>query len=166
MNPLIPPAMGETQIASVAEMATITNTVPGPLGEMFWKTFYWPYQQSVSPYYKNILCRVPDGLRDQVTIDGLAVDADGHKYVAYNTTCVHLQCLVNPGYADGQYRLQCPCHGSQYEIQDAVPQRGPAYLLNLGRLPRVRLSIKNGQIYAEDWDSSRTLEGTPGLGVK
>ena len=165
LNPLIPTPMGETKITSVAELASSANVVSGPLGDMPWMTFYWPYQQSVSPYYKNFLCRVPDGLRDQVTIPSSAVDADGHKYVAYNATCVHLQCLVNPGFADNQYRLQCPCHGSQYEIQDAVPVRGPAFLLNLGRLPRIRLSIKSGQIYAEDWDSSRTLEGTPGLGI-
>lgn len=164
LSPLVPPAKGESLIATSAELdqalATGTDVVRGPAGDaMPYKFFYWPYDPSVSPYYRNVLARVPDSIASQTS-------SGAGKYVAYNTTCVHLQCLVNPGFADGQYRLQCPCHGSQYEITDGVPQRGPAHDLNLGRLPRVRLKVdSNGNIYAEPWDSSDNLEGVPGLGL-
>src|SRR5713101_1714542 len=60
--------------------------------------FYWPYDTTVSPYYKNVVCRLPDPV--QVTSRSNAFTApDGTKFVAYNVTCVHLRCLVNPGYA-------------------------------------------------------------------
>jgi len=166
LGPLVPPAKGPATIANIydAELdpAKATNFVEGPLGRMPYKFFYWPYDPSVSPYYRNVLARVPDSLP---TTDGSVQTVNG-KYVAYNTTCVHLQCLVNPGYADNQYRLQCPCHGSQYEINDAVPQRGPAADLGLGRLPRIRLGVDaQGNIIAKPWDASDNLEGVPGIGL-
>ncbi len=159
-SPLIPPPKPETSFASTSEQWW-DGVQSGPLGNMPWKLFYWPYEASASPYYRNILVRVPDAISSQTSqADPWSASDPSGTYAAYNTTCVHLQCLVNAGFADNQYRLQCPCHGSQYEITDGVPQKGPAFLLNLGRLPRIRLSIRNGNIYAEE------LEGTPGLGIK
>lgn len=106
--------------------------------------FYWPYDSTVSPYYKNVVCRLPDGV--QLTSKSNALTApDGTKFVAYNVTCVHLRCLVNPGYAgsagSGEFRLQCPCHGSQYRISDGVPVAGPAFDLGLLPLPQVTLGV-------------------------
>ncbi len=97
LGPLVPPARGPSPIANIydAELdpAKATNFVQGPLGPMPYKFFYWPYDPSVSPYYRNVLARVPDSLP---TTEGSVQTSNG-KYVAYNTTCVHLQCLVNPG---------------------------------------------------------------------
>jgi Rieske Fe-S protein len=81
---------------------------------------------------------------------------------AFNVTCVHLRCLVNPGYdtASGEFRLQCPCHGSQYRLTDGVPVAGPAYDLGLNPLPDVQLSVDvNGKISAIG-----NLNGEPGIG--
>lgn len=106
--------------------------------------FYWPYNSTVSPYYKNVVCRLPDPV--QLTSKSNAFTApDGTKFVAYNVTCVHLRCLVNPGYAgaagSGEFRLQCPCHGSQYRISDGVPVAGPAFDLGLLPLPQITLGV-------------------------
>jgi nitrite reductase/ring-hydroxylating ferredoxin subunit len=125
--------------------------------------FYWPYDYSVSPYYKNVVCRLPDPV--QLTSRSNAFSApDGTKFVAYNVTCVHLRCLVNPGYAgsagSGEFRLQCPCHGSQYRISDGVPVAGPAFDLGLLPLPQITLGVDptGKQLVAV------AINGEPGIG--
>ena len=131
--------------ASTAGSTAITNRI-----------FFWPYDASESVYYKNILARLPDELLP--VADRGSTPSMTH-YVAWNTTCVHLRCLVNPGIADGEYRLLCPCHGSQYRLADAVPVKGPAYLLGLNPLPRIRLRLdSNNNIIAEEF------VGEPGIG--
>jgi Rieske Fe-S protein len=141
-------------------------TTKGLYDEMnYSQFFYWPYDSSVSPYYKNIIARLPD------------VDSSGNflvnplypndlilkHVVAFNTTCVHLRCLVNPGYAgnpgSGEFRLQCPCHGSQYRLVDAIPVAGPAFDLGLNPLPQIELTVDStGKI------SATGMRGTPGIG--
>ncbi|HLC10460.1 MAG TPA: Rieske (2Fe-2S) protein [Candidatus Bathyarchaeia archaeon] len=122
--------------------------------------FYFPYDSSVSPYYKNVIARLPDPLVNPLhTTDPIL-----QHVVAFNVTCVHLRCLVNPGYAgnpgSGEFRLQCPCHGSQYRLIDGVPVAGPAYDLGLNPLPQVQLSVdSNGKITAFG-----KLTGEPGIG--
>ena len=122
--------------------------------------FYYPYDSSVSPYYKNIIARLPDPL-----VNPLHPNDDILKHVvAFNVTCVHLRCLVNPGYAgstpSGEFRLQCPCHGSQYRLIDGVPVAGPAYDLGLNPLPQVQLQVdSSGKISAVG-----QLTGIPGIG--
>ncbi len=119
-----------------------------------WRFFYWPYSEDVSVYYKNVLFRLPDSL----VADPGPTPSLSH-YRALNTTCVHLRCIVNPGVEDGEDRLKCPCHGSQYRIIDGVPVKGPAFLLNLGRLPHVELDLVGNDIIAKN------LEGIPGIGL-
>ncbi|TMI20007.1 Rieske (2Fe-2S) protein [Candidatus Bathyarchaeota archaeon] len=125
--------------------------------------FYWPFDSTVSPYYKNVVCRLPDPV--QLTSMSNAFTApDGTKFVAYNVTCVHLRCLVNPGYAGpaeaGEFRLQCPCHGSQYRISDGVPVAGPAFDLGLLPLPQITLGVDSTgkQLVAI------AINGEPGVG--
>jgi Rieske Fe-S protein len=127
--------------------------------------FYWPYDSSVSPYYKNIIARLPEkDASGQLLVNPLyPTDPILKHVVAFNTTCVHLRCLVNPGYAgdpgSGEFRLQCPCHGSQYRLVDAVPVAGPAFDLGLNPLPQVELSVDStGKI------SATGMKGTPGIG--
>jgi len=122
--------------------------------------FYFPYDSSVSPYYKNVIARLPDPLVNPLH----PMDPILQHVVAFNVTCVHLRCLVNPGYAgnpgSGEFRLQCPCHGSQYRLIDGVPVAGPAYDLGLNPLPQVQLSVdSNGKITAFG-----KLTGEPGIG--
>jgi nitrite reductase/ring-hydroxylating ferredoxin subunit len=122
--------------------------------------FYYPYDSSVSPYYKNVIARLPDPLVNPLHPS----DPILAHVVAFNVTCVHLRCLVNPGYAgtpgSGEFRLQCPCHGSQYRLIDGVPVAGPAYDLGLNPLPQVQLQVDaTGKISAVG-----QLTGVPGIG--
>src|SRR6266571_4799374 len=122
LSPLVPAAKGRQLITSATDLETQYSGVKGKTGPdglplqatMF---FYWPYDPSVSPYYKNILVRLPDELLDP-SIQGSTPNLA--HYEAWNLTCVHLRCIVNPGYdqATQQYRLQCPCHGSQYRYAE------------------------------------------------
>jgi len=139
------------------------RTTKGLYNEMnYSQFFYWQYDSSVSPYYKNIIARLPDA--DAPLVNPLyPTDPILSHVVAFNTTCVHLRCLVNPGYAgdpgSGEFRLQCPCHGSQYRLVDAVPVAGPAFDLGLNPLPQVELTVDStGKITATG------MKGTPGIG--
>jgi Rieske Fe-S protein len=138
--------------------------------------FYFPYDITVSPYYKDIIVRLPDSVQltsqSQVLRVPKAVlqqanssiNEDG-QFVAYNTTCVHLRCLVNPGYdpASGEFRLQCPCHGSQYRLSDGVPVAGPARDLGLNPLPQISIAVdSSGNITAVN--GLNGINGTPGVG--
>ncbi len=128
--------------------------------------FYFPYPVTESPYYKNVIIRLPGppDVPNQLVNPFYPNDPILSKVAAFNLTCVHLRCIVNPGYAgnpsSGEFRLQCPCHGSQYRLIDAVPVAGPAYDLGLLPLPRVKLSYDSatGNITATD------LDGTAGVG--
>ena len=139
------------------------RTIKGLYNEMnYSQFFYWQYDSSVSPYYKNIIARLPDA--DAPLVNPLyPTDPILSHVVAFNTTCVHLRCLVNPGYAgdpgSGEFRLQCPCHGSQYRLVDAVPVAGPAFDLGLNPLPQVELTVDSGGKI-----SAVGMKGTPGIG--
>ncbi len=183
LGPLIPTPEQPTVIGTASALeskyqaAIAAGTVTSPSvfdnpDTNFSSFFYWPYDVSVSPYYKNIIARLPDDKYLQQptseTWNGQTYSSSpypvpgsstGARFVAFNTTCVHLRCLVNPGYAESQFRLQCPCHGSQYNLADAVPVRGPAFDLGLNPLPKVELSIdSSGNITATN------LYGQPGIG--
>ncbi len=139
------------------------RTTKGLYNEMnYSQFFYWQYDSSVSPYYKNIIARLPDA--DAPLVNPLyPTDPILSHVAAFNTTCVHLRCLVNPGYAgdpgSGEFRLQCPCHGSQYRLVDAVPVAGPAFDLGLNPLPQVELTVDStGKITATG------MKGIPGIG--
>src|SRR5216117_3846607 len=110
LGPLFPPKEPPTVIAKATDLeskyqaAVSSNDVYTALGdpsntkEYFSQFFYWPYTISDSPYYKNIVVRLPDdNLGVQLTDRSTVYTAPtGGRFVAYNTTCVHLQCLVIP----------------------------------------------------------------------
>ncbi len=191
LNPLIPNAEPPTVIANAPDLEskyqyaasnshiydgldTLQNGQPVNPKAYYSQFFYWPYTASASPYFNNIIVRLPDDqyLGQQPTSEQYigstftstpVTSPTGGRFVAFNTTCVHLQCLVNPGYAgaagSGQFRLICPCHGSQYNLVDAVPVAGPAHDLGLNPLPKVQLSIDSaGNITAT------SMSGDPGIG--
>lgn len=172
LNPLIPAPQGDTVVAKYLTTPTPTGTdlnskyqkVAGTASvydpSFYSEFFYYPYPVSDSPYYKNVIVRLPDPL-----VNPYYQNDDVLKHVAaLNLTCVHLRCIVNPGYAgtpgSGEFRLQCPCHGSQYRLSDGVPVAGPAHDLGLLPLPRVELSYDSttGNITAKH------LDGTAGVG--
>ncbi len=168
LGPLIPPAEQAATVALWTDLeakyqaAVASNNLYAPSN--YSQFFYWPYDSSASPYYKNIVVRIPDEV--QPTPQSSFVTAPNPKrsrFAAYNTTCVHLRCLVNPGYAGnpptGEFRLQCPCHGSQYRLNDGVPVAGPAFDLGLNPLPQIQLTTdSSGNIRAT------AINGTVGIG--
>ena len=166
LGPLIPPSSPSMEIIDWTTLDNRYKDVMGKAGEFqpinYSEFFYYPYDSSVSPYYKNVIARLPDPLVNPNPL--YSSDPKLKHVVAFNVTCVHLRCLVNPGYAgspgSGEFRLQCPCHGSQYRLTDGVPVAGPAYDLGLNPLPEVQLSVDaNGKISAVG-----TLIGEPGIG--
>src|SRR6266487_2017930 len=166
LGPLIPSSSSSEEIIDWTTLDNRYKDVKGKAGEFqpinYSEFFYYPYDSSVSPYYKNVIARLPDPLVNPNPL--YSSDPILKHIVALNVTCVHLRCLVNPGYAgnsgSGEFRLQCPCHGSQYRLTDGVPVAGPAYDLGLLPLPRVILSYDSttGNITAKD------LDGQAGIG--
>src|SRR3989442_11793077 len=166
LGPLIPSSSTSEEIIDWTTLDNRYKDVKGKAGEFqpmnYSEFFYYPYDSSVSPYYKNVIARLPDPLVNPNPL--YSSDPKLKHVVAFNVTCVHLRCLVNPGYAGSpdscEFRLQCPCHGSQYRLTDGVPVAGPAYDLGLNPLPEVQLSVDaNGKISAVG-----TLIGEPGIG--
>jgi len=164
LGPLVPPSANSQDVIDWTTLNNQYLDVKGASKEFqpinYSEFFYYPYDSSVSPYYKNIVARLPDPLVNPLHPSDTILS----HVVAFNVTCVHLRCLVNPGYAgtpgSGEFRLQCPCHGSQYRLIDGVPVAGPAYDLGLNPLPQVQLSVDaNGKITAFG-----QLTGVPGIG--
>ena len=179
---MIPPNEDTVAIASAKTLesqyeAALASTDPKTnvyVPSVYADFFYFPYDITVSPYYKDIIVRIPDAVNPTSQSQILTVPktqsymsgtkSDG-KFVAYNTTCVHLRCLVNPGYdsASGEFRLQCPCHGSQYRMSDGVPVAGPAKDLGLNPLPQITIDVDaSGNIIAKN--GLNGINGTPGIG--
>jgi len=166
LGPLIPSTADSQEIIGWTQLDNQYQLVKSKPSEFqpinYSEFFYYPYDSSVSPYYKNVIARLPDPLVNPNP--AYSSDPILKHVVAFNVTCVHLRCLVNPGYAgnpgSGEFRLQCPCHGSQYRLTDGVPVAGPAYDLGLNPLPEVHLSVDaNGKISAIG-----KLNGEPGIG--
>lgn len=108
-----------------------TTDVPVNGSTIFWFPF------TTDPTYTNILIHLPPNLAQQA----------GSEFVAYNRTCIHLQCLVS--YLSNSQIIGCPCHGSIYRPTDGWPIAGPAS--QIGRyLPNVQLRIDGDNIYAVD----------------
>ncbi|MEO8217998.1 MAG: Rieske 2Fe-2S domain-containing protein [Acidobacteriota bacterium] len=74
--------------------------------------------------------------------DCIVVRTGSERFVAYSQKCTHLSCAVIPEPQNG--RLVCPCHHGLFDLATgnvlAGPPRRP--------LPRVRLEIRDGALYA------------------
>ena len=60
-------------------------------------------------------------------------------FKGFSSTCTHQGCQVAT-ISDGT--INCPCHGSQYSIEDGSVTGGPAP----APLPPVELTVKGGEI--------------------
>jgi cytochrome b6-f complex iron-sulfur subunit len=63
----------------------------------------------------------PAGARIAIDAKRVCIVREGNKVAAISTTCTHLGCIVAPS-ATG---FQCPCHGSQFDVDGNVTG-GPA----------------------------------------
>ena len=77
--------------------------------------------QSVGP------AEVEDGEAEAFEVDGRRVavaNVDGSLY-AFDDTCTHQGCSLGQGELDGNV-IECPCHGSQFDVKTGSVLRGPA----------------------------------------
>ena len=70
--------------------------------------------------------------------------------VAYGSLCTHLQCPVLPQVAAG--RLYCPCHAGYFDLATGKALAGPPRR----PLPQIRLSLRNGIVYAAGIEEKST----------
>jgi nitrite reductase/ring-hydroxylating ferredoxin subunit len=68
--------------------------------------------------------------------------------VAFSQLCTHLSCPVIPEVEKG--RFHCPCHNGNFELMSGRPLYGPPQR----PLPRVRLQIRDGHIFAVGMEDS------------
>jgi Rieske Fe-S protein len=66
------------------------------------------------------------------------------EYVAYSQKCTHLSCPVHFSPESGQ--IECPCHHGSFEARTGKVLAGPPPR----PLPRIRLRISDGKIFAEE----------------
>ena len=64
------------------------------------------------------------------------------RFLAYSQKCTHLSCAVVPRVELGV--LRCPCHEGVFDLESGEPIAGPPRRA----LPRVRLEVRGGQIFA------------------
>jgi Rieske Fe-S protein len=74
--------------------------------------------------------------------DCILVRTADNQLVAYGQKCTHLSCAVLPQIAEGIIR--CPCHEGYFDLASGRPLAGPPRR----PLPRVRLDVRGGEIYA------------------
>ena len=119
------------QVPSTFKPVLIANKQNVPVNGSL--IFWFPF--TTDPTYTNLLIHLPPGLASEA----------GQEFVAYNRTCIHLQCLVS--FLSASELIACPCHGSVYRPTDGWPVGGPA--AEIGRyLPNVELKIQGDDIYA------------------
>lgn len=78
----------------------------------------------------------------------LLVRTGESAFVAYDQQCTHLQCPVVPRVAEG--KLHCPCHNGYFDLQTGRPLSGPPRR----SLPRIRLEVQQGTVYATGVEDS------------
>jgi Rieske Fe-S protein len=66
------------------------------------------------------------------------------EFLAYSSLCTHLMCPVRPDVRRGH--LHCPCHEGYFDLMSGRPAGGPPRR----PLPRIRLRVERGVIYATE----------------
>src|SRR5437867_5592071 len=87
LGPLIPSSSTSEEIIDWTTLDNRYKDVKGKAGEFqpmnYSEFFYFPYDSSVSPYYKNVIARLPDPLVSPLHPS----DPILSHVVAFNTTC-------------------------------------------------------------------------------
>src|SRR5205823_5679623 len=107
----------------IAGLQAITAAADLPAGQVHY--FHYP-----NPDDHAILLHLPDG-----------------NFVAYSGKCTHLSCAVyyeQPGSAEPNGKLVCPCHEGVFEATTGAPLSGPPQR----SLPKIQLRQQGGTIYA------------------
>jgi Rieske Fe-S protein len=72
----------------------------------------------------------------------ILVRTGANNFVAFSQKCTHLSCAVVP--EPDKQRFFCPCHNGSFDLETGRPVAGPPRR----PLPRIKLEIINGAIYA------------------
>lgn len=80
----------------------------------------------------------------------LLIRTGEREFVAYDQQCTHLQCPIVPAVAEG--KLHCPCHNGWFDLATGAPIAGPPRR----RLPRVRVEVEGGTVFATGVEESST----------
>ncbi|MDT4911385.1 MAG: hypothetical protein QOC66_513 [Pseudonocardiales bacterium] len=91
------------------------------------------------------LSGVPVGQAKAVTLPngkpGILARPTATTAACFSAICTHMGCTVN---ADGD-KLNCPCHGSQYDALTGKVLRGPAP----APLPSIPVTVTGGNVIAQ-----------------
>lgn len=91
------------------------------------------------------LSGVPVGQAKAVTLPngkpGILARPTATTAACFSAICTHMGCTVN---ADGD-KLNCPCHGSQYDALTGKVLRGPAP----SPLPSIPVTVTGGNVIAQ-----------------
>ena len=63
------------------------------------------------------------------------------KYYAIGNKCMHMGCTLTNGKLVGE-NVECPCHGSTYNVKTGAVVRGPALKPEL----KYYVEVENGQV--------------------
>ena len=67
-----------------------------------------------------------------------------NNFVGFNAVCPHAGCTVQPVLSQSVF--QCPCHGSQFDLNNGQVISGPAS----SNLTQLNIVVSNGIIYVTD----------------
>jgi Rieske Fe-S protein len=87
------------------------------------------------------LSAVPVGGAIKVDVDGspvIVARPSAQQVACFSAICTHQGCTVEPS---GD-KLNCPCHGSQYDALTGQVLRGPAP----DPLPKIGVRVKDGEV--------------------
>jgi glycine betaine catabolism B len=92
------------------------------------KTIVKAMAKSVSDFVRVAsTSEIPEGKMKKVTVGGQPVLVSNvkNKYYAIGNVCTHLGGPLDRGILDGQ-EVQCPLHGSHFDVTTGQVKRGPA----------------------------------------
>jgi nitrite reductase/ring-hydroxylating ferredoxin subunit len=76
--------------------------------------------------------------------DQILVANVGGSFFAINNVCTHNGCRISGGILRGDV-VQCPCHGSQFNVRTGEVVHGPAKKSE----PVRKISVKNGGLFLD-----------------
>lgn len=79
----------------------------------------------------------------------LLLRPDEHTLLAFSQKCTHLGCAVTPNME--KKCLFCPCHLGYFALDSGRPLAGPPRR----PLPRIRLEVRDGIVYATGMEANR-----------